>query len=72
VKQAILIRSNPVWRIGNLRGMSYEELDSVLTQTLAEPSCPSRLLLLETGENYTYQELLDSGIRKLIHNRIGG
>ena len=70
--QATLIKGSNPWKLGNLRGMSFEELDSTLNQVLGEPSCPPRLLLIDTGESYSYTELGDKTIRQLIHNKIGG
>ena len=59
-----------MWAVEGLRGMTYEDFASVLTQLLAKPDVGHKVALLDIGEVYGVGDLEGEHARTLLYQRL--
>lgn len=59
-----------LWGLSGLRGMSEEDMTSVIKQTLSKPECPDKIVFLDIGEIYDMRDLQNEHARILLYQKI--
>ena len=59
-----------LWGLEGLRGMSDEDMASIIQQTLDKPDCPDKIVFLDIGEIYNVRDLQDKHAKVLLYQRI--
>jgi len=55
-----------VWKLSGLKGLSLQELGSVISQVLAEPDCPSNIHILDIEQTYSAADFGNRGAIQLL------
>ena len=59
-----------LWGLSGLRGMTYEEFNSVIKQTLDRPDCSNEIVFLDIKEVYSVLDLQDVHAKTLLFQKI--
>lgn len=70
INQQAKVTVGKIWSVEGLRGMTYEDFDSVITQLLDKPDISQQVAFLEIGEVYNVGDLAGSHARTLLYQKL--
>jgi hypothetical protein len=63
-------KTTGIWKLEDIKGLTFEQLCSVLDQVLADDKCPERIWLTDLNESYCVIDLYDSHARQLLWQKL--
>ena len=62
--------ASKIWALSDLKGLSYDEMLSVIKQLLDKPDCSHKVAFLDIGEIYGVGDLESEHAKTLLYQKI--
>ena len=68
---ATTVKLSKIFALAGLRGMDFQDLQSIIQQTLDHPDCTESIVLLDVRELWHVVDLKNTQALQLLHQRLG-